>query len=92
METVPLTALRRLAKLTNMETTVLKAKTELSKLLRHAERGEQVIIRRGRGGKAFQLTALGSSAGRNLKPNPNWAGKIKFRDADIWASEWKGTE
>jgi antitoxin (DNA-binding transcriptional repressor) of toxin-antitoxin stability system len=75
-----------------METTVLKAKTELSKLLRHAERGEQVIIRRGRGGKAFQLTALGGGANRTLKPDPRWAGKIKFRDADIWASEWKDAE
>lgn len=73
----------------NMETTVLEAKNQLSKLLRHAERGEQVIIRRGKGGKAFQLTALGAGTRRTLKPDERWTGKIKFRDADIWASEWK---
>lgn len=77
-----------LAKLANMETTVLQAKNSLSKLLRQAERGEQVIIRRGRGGRAFLLTAAEVPAARTLAPNPRWAGKIKFKDDDVWASEW----
>lgn len=78
-----------LAKLANMETTVLQAKNQLSKLLRCAERGEEVIIRRGRGGKAFQLKAVEVNQRRTLKPDPRWGPKIKFRDADIWASKWK---
>jgi antitoxin (DNA-binding transcriptional repressor) of toxin-antitoxin stability system len=72
-----------------METTVLAAKNQLSKLLRHAERGEQVIIRRGRRGAAFQLVALAGGGERTLKPDPRWARAIRFRDTDIWASEWK---
>jgi antitoxin (DNA-binding transcriptional repressor) of toxin-antitoxin stability system len=72
-----------------METTVLAAKNQLSKLLRHAERGEQVIIRRGRRGTAFQLIALTGDGERTLMPDPRWARAIKFRDADVWASEWK---
>ena len=79
----------RLANLANVETTVLQAKNQLSKLLRHAERGEEVIIRRGKGGKAFQLTALAVASRRSLKPNARWVQTIKFRDEDIWASEWK---
>jgi antitoxin (DNA-binding transcriptional repressor) of toxin-antitoxin stability system len=78
-----------LAKLANMETTVLQAKNQLSKLLRHAERGDDVIIRRGKGGRAFRLVALGAVSPRTLKPDARWAGKITFRDKDIWASEWK---
>ena len=73
-----------------METTVLEAKNNLSKLLRHAERGGEVVIRRGRGGTAFRLTAVGPAKTRTLKPNPRWVGKIKFKDEDIWASEWAG--
>ncbi len=72
-----------------METTVLQAKNHFSKLLRQAERGERVVIRRGRGGKAFLLSAVETPASRTLNPNPRWSGKIKFKDTDIWASEWR---
>jgi antitoxin (DNA-binding transcriptional repressor) of toxin-antitoxin stability system len=78
--------------LANMETTVLSARNQLSALLRRAENGEEVIIRRGRGpeARAFQVIALCPASGRSLKPDPRWAGKISFRDEDIWASEWSG--
>ena len=77
--------------LANMETTVLAARNNLSALLRRAEHGEEVIIRRGRGpnAKAFRLVAIEPVPRRNLKPDPRWAGKIIYRDEDIWASEWK---
>jgi antitoxin (DNA-binding transcriptional repressor) of toxin-antitoxin stability system len=81
---------RGLAILALMETTVLAARSQLSALLRRAQNGEEVIIRRGSGpeARAFQLIALRSEGGRSLEPDPCWAGKISFRDDDIWASEW----
>ena len=72
-----------------METTVLQAKNQFSLLLRQAERGEEVIIRRGKGGQAFRLTAIIPSTRRVLTPDVRWARKVKFRDEDVWASEWK---
>jgi antitoxin (DNA-binding transcriptional repressor) of toxin-antitoxin stability system len=72
-----------------MEMTVLQAKNNLSRLLRHAERGGEVVIRRGHGGAAFRLTPLPAKSARTLAPNPRWAGKIKFKAEDIWASEWR---
>jgi antitoxin (DNA-binding transcriptional repressor) of toxin-antitoxin stability system len=78
-----------LAKLANMEMTVLQAKNNLSKLLRHAEEGGEVVIRRGPGGKAFRLTPVETKRGRTLAPNPRWAGKISYKDEDIWATEWR---
>lgn len=78
-----------MANLANMEMTVLQAKNNLSKLLRHAERGGEVVIRRGAGGKTFRLMAVEATSARTLKPNPRWTGKIKFKDEDIWASEWR---
>jgi len=72
-----------------METTVLKAKNTLSELMRRAERGEEVLIRRGVEGSTFRLVLVRDRPRRTLAPNPRWAKKIKFRDADIWASEWR---
>ena len=75
-----------------METTVLKAKNKLSELLRAAESGEEVIIRRGRKGQAFKLVPITEEIVRNLDPDPRWYGKVIYKDEDIWASEWTDAE
>lgn len=72
-----------------METTVLKAKNSLSELMRRAERGEEVLIRRGINGRAFRLAPVRDQTRRTLAPNPRWAKAIHFKDEDIWASEWR---
>lgn len=83
-----MTAGVKLAKVANMETTVLKAKNNLSVLLRAAEQGREVIIRRGRNGAAFKIVLLDQKKLRTLKPDPRWKGKIAYKDEDMWASEW----
>jgi antitoxin (DNA-binding transcriptional repressor) of toxin-antitoxin stability system len=75
-----------------MEMTVLKAKSNLSELLRRAESGEEVLIRRGRNGRMFRIVALKRDRQRTLTPDPRWKGRIGYEDADIWASEWKAEE
>ena len=75
-----------------METTVLKAKNNLSELLRRAERGEEILIRRGVRGSLFKIVPVPAQKGRSLEPNPEWVEAIRFRDEDIWASEWKDEE
>lgn len=75
-----------------MEMTVLKAKSNLSELLRRAEDGEEVLIRRGQKGRLFRIVPVAASPRRTLEPDPRWKGKISYRDADIWASEWEGDE
>jgi prevent-host-death family protein len=72
-----------------METTVLQAKNHLSELLRKAEAGEEVLIRRGRRGRLFRIVPVADAPARTLVPNPKWKGAIAYRDEDIWASEWK---
>jgi prevent-host-death family protein len=75
--------------LANMETTVLKAKNQLSSLLRAAERGEEVVIRKGRNGPAFRLVPVRGGGKRTLAPDPRWKGAVRYTDEDIWASEWE---
>lgn len=72
-----------------METTVLKAKNNLSQLLARAEQGEEILIRRGRQGPVFRLAPVKSPAARTLKPRAAWAGKIRYDDADLLDSEWR---
>ncbi len=79
----------QLASLASVETTVLKAKNNLSELLRRAERGEEVIIRRGPKGRAFRVSPVRERARRTLAPNPRWVQAIAYKDEDIWASEWR---
>jgi hypothetical protein len=67
MRTPALTGHPYLAKLAKMETTVLKAKNNLSDLLRRAERGEEIIIRRGPRGPP--LPALAGA--RTVPPLPD---------------------
>ena len=72
-----------------MDFTVLNAKNNLSSLLRRAETGEPVYIRRGRKGPRFRVVPEPQSEERVLEPNPKWAKGIRFEDAAIWESEWK---
>ena len=72
-----------------METTVLKAKNTLSDLLRRAEAGEEVLIRRGRKGPLFRVVQVKAGPRRSLRANPAWKSGTHYRDEDIWASEWK---
>lgn len=72
-----------------METTVLKAKNSLSELLRRAEAGEEILIRRGRTGPLFRVVPVQSGRRRSLRVNPAWKSGTHYRDEDIWASEWK---
>jgi hypothetical protein len=63
----------------------------LSSLLKRAEEGEEVIIRRGTYGKGFLLTILPDQyPKRSLEPKPEWKGKISYSDEEIWESEWEG--
>jgi len=73
-----------------MDTTVLKAKSNLSSLLRRAEAGEAVFIRRGRKGPRFRILLEGEVPKRNLEADPQWKGKIAYEDEAIWESEWTG--
>ena len=75
-----------------METSVLDAKNRLSELMRRAEAGEDIVIRRGRNGVAFRLVPVAEKVNRTLKPDPSWAGKIQFEDQDIWDSEWEAED
>jgi hypothetical protein len=70
-----------------MEVTVLKAKNQLSELMRRAERGEEIIIRRGLNGKAFRL-ALEEPVEkpRRLEPHRGWKKAIAYRDEDLFES------
>lgn len=72
-----------------METTVLKAKNQLSELLRKAEEGEEILIRRGRKGRLFRIVPVREPSRRTLAVHPQFKGKVLFKDEDIWASEWK---
>lgn len=75
-----------------METTVLKAKNNLSLLLRKAEQGEEVLIRRGGSGMRFRIVRVDEPVKRTLAPDPRWKDRIAFKDEDVWASEWKDEE
>ena len=83
-----------LANMDDMETTVPKDRSKLSELLQRAESGEEVLIRWGRGpdAKIFSLSPVEIAPRRILAPDPQWAGKIHYRDKDIWASERALTE
>lgn len=72
-----------------MESTVLEAKNNLSQLLRRAEAGEPVFIRRGRKGPRFRIVPETRNEDRSLEPNPKWASAIRYDDQAIWESEWK---
>ncbi|MFZ4599258.1 MAG: type II toxin-antitoxin system Phd/YefM family antitoxin [Terrimicrobiaceae bacterium] len=72
-----------------METTVLKAKNNLSLLLRKVEAGEEVMIRRGSKGAKFRITRVEEPVRRTLDPDPRFKNLIAFDDQDIWESEWK---
>ncbi len=59
-----------------METiTIHKAKTELSRLIARACRGEEIVIARGKK-PVVRLVAIGDKAGRR-KPGA-WKGKISY--------------
>lgn len=75
-----------------METTVLEAKNRLSDLLRKAETGQEVIVRRGARGPRFRTVPLAPAAKRTLAQDPRCKGKIAYKDEDVWASEWKEEE
>jgi len=75
-----------------METTVLKARNSLSLLLRKAEKGEEVLIRRGGSGPRFRIVRVEEPVKRTLDPDPRWKHRIAFKDEDVWASEWKEEE
>ena len=72
-----------------METTVLKARNSLSLLLRKAEMGEEVLIRRGGSGPRFRIVRVDEPVKRTLDPDPRWKDRIAFKDEDVWACEWK---
>jgi antitoxin (DNA-binding transcriptional repressor) of toxin-antitoxin stability system len=72
-----------------METTVLKAKNNLSLLLRKVEKGEEVLIRRGSRGTKFRIVRVEEPVTRTLDPDPRLKNLIAYRDEDIWESEWK---
>jgi antitoxin (DNA-binding transcriptional repressor) of toxin-antitoxin stability system len=75
-----------------METTVLKAKNNLSLLLRKAEQGEEVLIRRGSSGTRFRIVRVEDPVKRTLAPDPQWKDRIAFKEEDVWESEWKEEE
>lgn len=75
-----------------METTVLAAKTQLSKLLRLAEEGEEVLIRRGTNGPLFRVVPVREEPVRSLTPDPRWKDCIRYADEAIWESEWSDSE
>ncbi len=75
-----------------METTVLKAKNNLSSLLRRAEAGEPVYIKRGHKGMRFQIVPERDQLKRSLEADPLWKGKIAYQDEAIWESEWREEE
>ena len=70
----------------------MKAKSNLSELLRKAENGEEVLIRRGRKGKLFRIIPVHDDIKRSLQVNPRWKEAIRYNDEDIWESEWKEEE
>jgi antitoxin (DNA-binding transcriptional repressor) of toxin-antitoxin stability system len=75
-----------------METTILKAKNNLSQLLHKVESGEEVIIRRGVKGPMFRIIAHKEPMQRTLDPDPGWKKEIAYKEEDIWASEWNNEE
>ncbi|MCC5806854.1 MAG: hypothetical protein JJU00_11060 [Opitutales bacterium] len=75
-----------------MEASVLEAKNQLSKLLRRAEAGDAVFIRRGRNGPLFRIVPVGAERERTLVPDPRWKGRISYTDEAVWESEWKDTD
>jgi hypothetical protein len=83
---------KKLANIANVETTVLKAKNSLSLLLRKAEKGEEVLIRRGSSGTRFRIVRVEEPVKRTLEPDPRWKNRIAFKDEDVWESEWKEEE
>ena len=72
-----------------METTVLKAKNNLSLLLRKVEQGEEVLIRRGSLGTTFRIVRVEEPVRRTLVPDPRWKDRIAFKAEAIWESEWR---
>ena len=75
--------------LANMETTIFKAKSNLSSLLRRAEAGEPVYIQRGRKGPRFRIVPERELPKRDLEADPLWKGQVAFEDEAIWESEWQ---
>lgn len=71
---------------------MLKARNSLSLLLRKAEKGEEVLIRRGGSGTRFRIVRVDEPVKRTLEPDPRWKHLIAFKDEDIWESEWKEEE
>ncbi|MDA3873025.1 MAG: type II toxin-antitoxin system prevent-host-death family antitoxin [Kiritimatiellae bacterium] len=73
-----------------MEVTVHKAKTQLSALLKLAECGEEVVIRRGKYGTGFRLTPLRENEPRRvMESSPEWKDAVFYSDEAIWESEWE---
>ena len=72
-----------------MEMTVFKAKSNLSSLLRRAEAGEPVYIRRGLEGTRFRIIPDRELPKRSLEADPQWKGKVAYEDEAIWESEWR---
>ena len=58
--------------------TIHKAKTELSRLLKRVEAGEEIII--ARGNKPVAKLSLADSATVNARRPGRWTGKISFPD------------
>lgn len=74
-----------------MEITIHKAKSQLSALLKRAEQGEDVVIRRGRYGKGFRILPLREQEPRRVtESRMDWKENIHYQDEDIWESEWEG--
>lgn len=71
-----------------MDFTVLKAKSNLSSLLRRVESGESIFIRRGRKGPRFRVVLEEDERKRSLMASPGWKGKVRYDDKAIWESEW----
>jgi len=72
-----------------MELTVHKAKTQLSALLKKAEEGEEVVIRRGVYGKAFKITPIEEKPSRCMEPKPEWVSGTAYEEKSVWESEWE---
>lgn len=75
-----------------MITTVYHAKTHLSELLHAAEGGDDVIIQRGKKGTMFKIVPVNVPPLRAMEPPPEWKTNTKYKDEDLFLSEWEDDE
>lgn len=68
--------------------TVYQAKTNLSNLLHEAEKGEEVLIQRGKKGTLFKILPVPDAPARCMEPLPEWKTATRYEDKDILESEW----